>query len=110
MNFSLALFLWVIAPMLLGLIMSIGSLYNSDVLEAYVCGNPVVQTIVIMDGAGGENNAMLPMESLNYNWPEGSLDKVNDTTFAIIASFFIYALVGFFFAWRAKCRFRKKIF
>ncbi|MDH4241869.1 MAG: ABC transporter permease subunit, partial [Phycisphaerae bacterium] len=54
-NFALALTLWAVIPLLLGLGATINN--KSYFLEAYISANPVLQTIVIMDGAGGSQNA-----------------------------------------------------
>jgi ABC-type transport system involved in multi-copper enzyme maturation permease subunit len=55
-NFALALIIWAVIPLLLGLVAAISN--DEDVLETYISTNPVTQAVVIMNGAGGSQNAM----------------------------------------------------
>jgi ABC-2 type transport system permease protein len=107
-NFALALTLWAVIPSLLGLVATIT--HESYFLEAYILANPVVQTVVIMDGAGGSQNAMSNLSRLDYEWPSGSDYNVWSTTSILLITMLIYVSTGLFFAWRAKCRFRRNIF
>jgi len=113
-NFCLALALWAIIPMLLGLASEITR--ESDVLEAYVSTNPVVQAIVIMEGAGGSENAWSNISDLDYDWPHDyddswlDWDKAGGTSAFLLITMLAYISFGFLFAWRAKCRFRRNIF
>jgi hypothetical protein len=107
-NFALALTLWAVIPSLLGLVATIT--HESDFLEAYMLANPVVQTVVIMDGAGGSHNATRNLSRLDYEWPSGHDYNVWSTTSILLITMLIYMSMGLFFAWRAKCRFRRNIF
>jgi len=107
-NFALALTLWAVIPLLLGLVATIT--YESDILEAYILANPVVQTVIIMDGAGGSHNAARNLSSLDYDWMSGSGYNVWSTTSILLITMLIYVSMGLLFAWRAKCRFRRNIF
>ena len=108
-NFALALTLWAVIPSLLGMVATIT--YESDILEAYILANPVVQAVVIMDGAGGSHNATRNLSRLDYNWPSGSgWNNIRSTTSILLITMLIYVSMGLFFAWRAKCRFRRNIF
>ncbi|MBW8038974.1 MAG: ABC transporter permease subunit [Planctomycetes bacterium] len=110
-NFALALTLWAVIPLLLGLVATIT--YESDILEAYILTNPVVQTVVIMDGAGGSHNATRNLSRLNYEWPSPSgsnWNSIRSTTSILFITMLIYMSMGLLFAWRAKCRFRRNIF
>jgi len=108
-NFALALTLWAVIPSLLGLVATINN--ESDILEAYILANPVVQAVVIMDGAGGSQNATSNLSHLYYGWPSGSgWNNIWSTTSILLITMLIYMSMGLFFAWRAKCRFRRNIF
>ncbi|MHC4336892.1 MAG: ABC transporter permease, partial [Planctomycetota bacterium] len=107
-NFCLALALWAVIPMLLGLVSEIT--HDTDVIEAYVSTNPVAQAIVIMEGAGGSENAWRNISDLDYDWPHHSWDKAGGTSAFLLSTMFAYMGFGFLFAWRAKCRFRRSIF
>jgi ABC-type transport system involved in multi-copper enzyme maturation permease subunit len=110
-NFALALTLWAVIPLLLGLVATIT--YESDILEAYILANPVVQTVVIMDGAGGSDNAKSNLSRLDYDWPSpsgSSWNNIRSTTSILLITMLIYMSMGLLFAWRAKCRFRRNIF
>jgi hypothetical protein len=108
-NFALALTLWAVVPLLLGL----GAITTneSDFLETYILANPVVQTVVIMEGAGGSRNATSNLSNLNYNWPSGrGWNNIRSTTNILLITMLIYMSLGLLFAWRAKCRLRRNIF
>jgi len=109
-NFALALVLWAVIPLLLGLVTAISD--DGDVLEAYVSTNPVVQAVVIMNGAGGSRNAETDISSLDYEWPRSGRDRNNiwPTTTFLLITMLIYMSMGLLFALRAKCRFRRNIF
>ncbi len=109
-NFALALVLWAVIPLLLGLIASING--KADVLESYISTNPVTQAAVIMNGAGGSRNAEVDISRLNYDWPSSGRDRGNirSTTIFLLITMLVYVSLGLLFAWRAKCRFRQNIF
>ncbi len=113
-NFTLAFTLWAVIPLLLGLVTTITR--DDDALEAYVMANPVAQAVVCMEGAGGKSNATSNLGQLNYEWPYGGgfawLDshRVGGTTVILLITMLIYMSLGLFFAWRAKCRFRRNVF
>jgi ABC-type transport system involved in multi-copper enzyme maturation permease subunit len=107
-NFALALILWAVIPILLGLVATIT--HDDDILETYIYANPVLQAAVTMYGAGGSHNAMRILSRLNYEWPSGGGYNVWYTTSILLITMLIYMSMGLFFAWRAKCRFRRNIF
>jgi ABC-2 type transport system permease protein len=108
-NFALALVLWAVIPLLLGLVSTISRDY--DALEIYMSANPVIQAGVIMDGAGGRQNATKDISRLNYDWLDRSNWKgIWPTTIVLLITMLIYISIGLLFAWRAKCRFRRNIF
>jgi ABC-type transport system involved in multi-copper enzyme maturation permease subunit len=119
-NFAFFTLIWIIIPVLLGLITSI-SPDKSEVFEAYVSANPVVQVSIIMYGAGGDRNARMKLSDLDYNWPLNIRSKrtystsirserTYSTTGILLITTLIYISVGVLFAWRAKCRFRRNVF
>ena len=112
-NFALAVALWIIIPALLGAT----SLFargqdHRNAFETYLSANPAIQAVVVMNGAGGASNARTKLPRLNYDWPRRSNDwrRVWNTTGVLIVCMLIYVSVGFLFAWRAKCRFRRNVF
>ncbi len=112
-NFGLAIALWVVIPALGGLISEFT--HNRDhrkTFETYLGANPAVQAVVVMNGAGGASNARTKLSRLNYDWPRRLNDwrRVWDATGILIIYMLIYVSVGFLFAWRAKCRFRRNVF
>jgi ABC-type transport system involved in multi-copper enzyme maturation permease subunit len=106
-TFALALALWVVAPMVLGLMATISR--SEQMARIGVCANPVVQAAVIMHGAGGRYNAHAALAKLRYDWIDESLDA-GSTTAVLAVTMLIYASLGLLFAWRAKRRFRRNIF
>lgn len=108
-NLALVLAFWLVTPLLLGLISEITN--NHDLLELNMSVNPVVQAGVIMEGAGGTRNAGKELSRLDYDWPQGSYwGNFGPTTIILFFTMLSYMLLGFLFAWRAKCRFRRNIF
>jgi ABC-type transport system involved in multi-copper enzyme maturation permease subunit len=108
-NFALALTLWAVIPLLLGLVSTIS--HDDDVLEAYISTNPVIQAVVIMNGSGGSQNATSNLAHLDYEWPGGSdWNNIWSTTSVLLITMLVYISLGLLFAWRAKCRFRRNIF
>ena len=106
-NFSLVLFIWVILPMLSGLFSQLVGHYK--IFENIAAVNPVIQTWVVMNGDGGYQNSGLDVSQLEYDWP-WKYDSFAFTTTVVLLTSLAYALTGTLFAWRAKKRFRKKIF
>ncbi len=103
MNFALAAVIWAVLPLLLFIIVEAGG-FSDDLGEAYLDTNPVVQAAVIMDATVGEKG--LP----DYDWPGiGDTGPVESTIWMLIC-LGVYGFLGFLFAWRAKCRFRRNIF
>jgi len=106
-NITLALVLWALVPLLLGLVSEVSR--DEDIFYAYVSVNPLVQAAVVTSGAAGEYHAHDTLSMLRYEWP-GYLARVGRTTAVVLATSCVYVLAGLFLAWRAKCRFRRNIF
>ena len=112
-NFALAIALWVVIPSLGGLISQFtGDRDYHHAFETYLSANPTIQAVVVMNGAGGEHVARTKLSRLHYDWPRRRNDwnGVWDTTGVLTVYMLIYVSVGFLFAWRAKCRFRRNVF
>lgn len=107
-SFALALVLWIVLPALLGLV-SVFT-HDYDAVGNLVSANPAAQVAILMDGAGGNWNARAGLSDLTFDWPDSSWRKVWPTTALVLIYMLIYAGAGIFFAWRAKCRFRRNIF
>ena len=108
-SFALAIVLWVVVPSVCGLIAAVQR--DENILAACMYSNPAVQTIVIMYGTGGKFNALTKLSGLEYRWPTTRSDQgVLSVTAVLLITMLIYISIGFVFAWRAKCRFRRNIF
>ncbi|MCF7955039.1 MAG: ABC transporter permease subunit [Phycisphaerae bacterium] len=110
-NISLVIFVWLVIPIIAAFISSMS--HSQKYFNAVTSVNPVVQTGVVMFGDSGSQNADLSLSQLNYRWPWHS--RRDGTAFAttttlVMLTSMAYAVIGFIFAWRAKKRFRKKIF
>ncbi len=111
-NFALAIALWAVLPGMLGLLLSFT--LNEKVRAASVfcaSGNPVVQCATVTHGASGDHQARVKLSKLDYGVGfTGGWSHVGGATLILIIYMVIYATAGVFFAWRAKCRFRRNIF
>jgi ABC-2 type transport system permease protein len=108
-NFAFALVLWAVIPVVLVMFAVITR--KVQLAEFYVNANPLVQISVVMHGAGGISNAHTLLSGLRYDWPGSITNKsVASTTGILFLYMLFYVLAGLFFAWRAKCRFRRNIF
>ena len=99
--------IWVIIPMLLGLMEPV--MEGEGPFLLCVSTNPVIQAGIVVAGAGGESNAGTAFGRLEYPWPDDEL-AAGETTMMVVTTMVIYASCGLLFAWRAKRRLRKKIF
>jgi ABC-type transport system involved in multi-copper enzyme maturation permease subunit len=108
-DFALAMVLWLIVPVLLGMVTTITR--EGEVLDGYMAAHPVVQASVIMGGAAGKWNAQTGLSRLDYNWPlSGHGEGAWATTGVLLIAMLVYVFAGLLFAWRAKCRFRRNVF
>ena len=108
-NTALALFLWAVVPSVLGMLQTNR---NSDMLSAYITGNPFIQAVVITDATAGRQNAATSLRFLRYEWPEmrRRRQRIGDTTTILFSWLIIYVAGGAGLAWMAKRRLRKKVF
>jgi ABC-type transport system involved in multi-copper enzyme maturation permease subunit len=112
-SFALVVGLWVIGPILVGLMEVMGG--KTNVLGMYLWAHPALQTQLIMTGAAGSNNAQVSWGSLRYAtqalFHSGrEAMGVGRVTCILTAIAVAYVLVGLFFFWRAKCCLRRRIF
>ena len=106
-SFSLAVILWAIIPMVLGLLGQFRP--HNGLIAMFLKANPVIQVEVIMTSAGG-SSAKLSLDHLVYRWPLYERNEVGSFTLVLLASLLAYALGALLFAWRAKVRFRRNVF
>ena len=104
MNFALAATIWAIVPLLLGLVSL--STHDDNFVEAYMDTNPFVHAVVVIDATANEN----PVKIGSYNWIGFRSTDVVEATSWMFICMVVYMLLGYLFAWRAKCRFRRNIF
>lgn len=105
MNFLLAVFIWGLVPLFFGIVSVI--LENSNSFEHIISYNPFVQIFAIIQGTA-DTRAGRPFTSLNFNW--GKSLNYMETLHIILTSFLIYIIFAILFLWRAKKRFRYRIF
>jgi len=108
MNFVFAAILWALIPLWMFLFAEMTKT-SDDYAESYMNYNPVYQSAVLLDATSGSRYAERPVHGLHYNW-FGARRTAWRTNEVLFTSLWAYTLVGLFFAWRAKCMFRKRIF
>jgi len=114
-NLGLALALWAVLPILLGLTMAL-SRGDSNYIELVSCAHPVAQGIVVTAAGAGEDRASELIEDLEYDWPDSvrhfgrRAPGAGKTTVRMFVSILGYGLVGLAFALRAKAHLRRKLF
>jgi hypothetical protein len=106
-SFALALTLWAIIPVLLGMVSTFT--HDESIVGAYLLANPIVQAGVIVQGAAISHSSYLGLSVLEYRWPFINLGFAS-TTFVLLVVSLVYISLGVLFGWRAKCRFRRNIF
>ena len=104
-NFIFAAVLWAGIPFFTAMVSVIGRFHDfGDFVEVYCNSIPYVQAAVSMDmTANGFNNLT------SGHWLDGS-SSVMVSTMLMVLFAAINSGLGLLFAWRAKCRFRTKIF
>jgi ABC-type transport system involved in multi-copper enzyme maturation permease subunit len=109
MNFALVATIWAILPLLMAIVGSINTPFKHEIrelVEVYIDTNPFVHMGNIMIATASGN----PDKIGSYYWPgQGTLNAVGSTIWMLVCMVG-YILIGFMFAWRAKCQFRRKIF
>ncbi len=102
-NFIVPLVIWLLIPILWVTFTAFRRI-SDDALERYMDWHPFVQAGFIGDSCA-DNRGDLRMSTLS----QGSLN-VSDYTILLLMTASVYSVMGFAFAWRAKCLFRRKIF
>jgi ABC-type transport system involved in multi-copper enzyme maturation permease subunit len=119
-SFAVAMGLWVVGPILIGLLGVIlgaaGGGSGPDPFEKYMCVHPAVQTELLMAGASGASNARRPLGALDYG-SERVMFNVSRGVFGVgrmtailVTVGGLYATAGVLLMWRAKRRLRRDVF
>ena len=109
MNIALGLALWAVVPGLLGLALA-ATHADEDPVEWYVCGNPMVQTVVAVEGAmSTKRHYYRHRRRGTYSWPDDRLNQ-EETTGRMLRWGLCYVLAGGLFAAAARRRIRRNIF
>lgn len=102
MNFTFALAIWAIVPLLLFLASEIT--HDDDFAEDYVDANPLIHVGLIMDATAGRHTPG------SYQWAGSGSTGVFASTVWMLTCAGGYVLLGAIFAWRAQRRFRRNIY
>jgi ABC-type transport system involved in multi-copper enzyme maturation permease subunit len=108
MNFALAIVLWAIIPILMGM-MGVFFRDSRDLAEIYFDTNPFVHAAAILEGTVGGLNKIRWFSNW-FSYSDRDSLTVMESTIWIFVCTVSYMLLGYLFAWRAKCRFRRHIF
>ena len=114
-SFVLVLIAWLFLPITIQILSEIFGFrqFARSFLGTYYSTNPFLEIQVVMDTAGGIQNADLSLSALKYNWQNisnfNNLRSVFATTKFLIYIMLIYSSLGMFFAWLAKRRIRVNI-
>ncbi|MBA7477784.1 hypothetical protein ES707_13198 [subsurface metagenome] len=107
-NLGFVVFLWLIIPMLLGLTAAIND--DQDMVSGYLSFHPVVQSVIVVEHTSGGSDSRASVSKLLYVWPINNRYGAGKTTLILFVNMVLCISAGVFLAWRAKCRFRRKIF
>jgi hypothetical protein len=112
-SLALLVSLWIGVPILAGLLEVTGR--HHKWFSACMWAHPVMQTSVIMTGAGGWQNAHMSWRSLQYSpsgvfHPSREAFGPGEVTWILLAVGALYTLAGVFFFCRAKRWLRRKVF
>ncbi|UCG49853.1 MAG: ABC transporter permease subunit, partial [Phycisphaerales bacterium] len=104
LNFVLVIALWVLSPLLLALVEEV---FESHGKLAQLCvdANPFVHAGVTADATAAWGRGLR-----NYDWAALRDMGPAESTIWMLFCAAGYMLLGLLFAWRAKCRFRRRIF
>ena len=105
LNFVLALALWALLPLFLALAEQVFGDSNAGLAQLCVDANPLVHASVIADATAAWGRGLR-----NYDWAAlRDMGPAKSTIWMLFCAAG-YVALGLFFAWRAKCRFRRRIF
>lgn len=113
-SFALVAGLWVLGPIVAGLLSVMGR--HGDLFGQYMWTHPALQAELVMAGAAGVQNARMPWRSLTYGTERIFLHAshgaigVGQMTYVLAFIATVYILAGLLFFWRAEHRLRRKAF
>jgi ABC-2 type transport system permease protein len=99
-NVALAVGLWAVFPLVLGILLAIAR-GSEDLLEIYMDMNPVVHAGVITAATSRSGGLT------SYNWMQGGMADVGEATGWILLNFVLYVVVGLVFIVRAAAHVRR---
>ncbi len=113
-SFGLLLALWAAGPVLAGVVGTMTK--KMDVFVTYMMFHPAIQTELVLNAAGGVQNADLPLGNLVYAG-ERVIFGINQRAFGVwkmtgilAGTALVHIAIGVLFLWRAKCRLRRSLF
>ena len=106
-SFTLIVGLWVVAPILFGMVRAMGN--RVDWLDDSVWLHPVMQIQKVLEGGSGVHAAETSLWALRYKGLHGMCD-VSQTSATLGAVALIYVVLGLLFFWRAQRRLRRRVF
>jgi len=116
MNFALAAVIWGVLPLLMALVASINAPFTRDardLVEIYMDTNPFVHVVVVIDATttrGAFTRRAQRRAPDTYHWIGFRNMGVVESTSWMLICMLGYMFLGYLFAWRAKCRFRRNVF
>ena len=115
LNLTVALTLWAGLPLLTALdaeALPRDSLRSEmrDLTEYVVDANPVYQVGLVTERVSGHHRGTRDLRGLSYYWEGAGRGDLAETTVYLLAYAGAYLALGALFAWRAKCRLRRRIF
>ena len=81
-----------------------------DLTEYVVDANPVYQVGLVTERVSGHHRGTRDLRGLSYYWEGAGRGDLAETTVYLLAYAGAYLALGALFAWRAKCRLRRRIF
>ena len=102
-NFIVPLMLWFVIPLLWVILLQASRGGPGKAFETYICWNPVVHVICIMDTCTRARDAF------NFNMPDGRW-TLAEFSWVVFGTSCVHSLIGFGFALRAKRLFRRQVF
>jgi hypothetical protein len=111
LNTAVALAIWLALPILLSLVGNTGGQPESLRTVENIClgANPFIQATKIAEGAAGCGNAVKPLHSINYRWPDRWWGA-GKSTVRLLTAGMAYTAIAVLLAWRTTRRFRRRIF
>jgi ABC-type transport system involved in multi-copper enzyme maturation permease subunit len=102
-NIALAAGLWLVGPLLLGIMFSLRRGAHRP-WELYMDFNPIVQAVVVAGATANKGGLGL------YEWAQGSMRDASSATAWIALTFLVYTVIALIFIVRAAARVRRHPF